>query len=511
MDFYSVLYETLPSNGTDGKARETPAFLRDLNLDQVLAAITKGGGDFLQRLFYTPVTDPGTVYYRHEVFRDLEDAVIFESIKSFSHQMAVMRQHLAAGEQREYKHSKERWFLDAAAIYVDAVEALLQRLEQAAPGSRALLAFRDYLASYVGSERFKALRRDTKDLQRRLSEIRYNLLIDGLNITVRPYESEVDYSAVIEETFAKFKQGAVKDYLIKYRDSSEMGHVEARILELVAQLNPEVFRALDEFCTKYSDFLAQPIAAFDREVQFYVAYLEHIEPLKRAGLPFCYPQVSNVDKNVSCREGFDLALASKLAQEEATVVCNDFALEGPERIIVVTGANQGGKTTFARMFGQLHYLASLGCPVPGAEARLFLFDRLFTHFEREESIATLRGKLQDDLVRIHSTLAEATPNSIVIMNEIFSSTSAGDASYLGKKVLERISRLDLLCVCVTFLDELSRLNEKTVSMVATVVPEDPTVRTHKIERRPADGLAYAQALARKYGLTYEEIKRRTKP
>jgi len=508
--YNSILFERT-EDSIKKETLDAPVFFADLNLDQIIDAITAGRQEYnLKPFFYSSLNDNDAIKYRHEIMRDLENKILFEHIKSFAQKMRAMREHLAQADKLHYKYQKESWFLDAVEIYCDAVNCLVHDLTIADLKSRGFFDFREYLTNYANSDRFTSLLAETKKLKADLSTVKYCLLIKGNSIKVRKYESEIDYSANVEETFEKFKQGAVKDYRVTFSDWLEMNHVEAKVLDLVAQLYSDIFLNLDNYCTKNGNYLDETTGVFDREIQFYVAYLEHVALFKRVGLKFCYPQISNKGKEVYDYEGFDLALAYKLITENSSVVCNDFYLKDKERIFVVSGPNQGGKTTFARTFGQLHYLASIGCPVPGSEAQLFLYDKLFTHFEKEENIKDLRGKLEDDLIRIYNILSQATLNSIVIINEILTSTTLKDAVFLSKKIMEKIIQLDLLCVWVTFIEELASFSEKTVSMVSTVVPENPALRTYKIVRRPADGVSYAISIAEKYRLTYDCLKERIK-
>ncbi len=505
--FHSILFDTAPSADVDG--RPAPAFFGDLNLDQITeSAIAGRGGYNLGAFFYAPLTDPDSIAYRHEIFRDLEDKAVAGHIEAFAAGLRRMRDHLATAGKLHHVLQKQRWFADAVAAYGSAVAGLAGALGSVSVGSRGLAGFRDYLASYVQSEGFTALVTETAQLEADLSAIRYRLHIKGNRVRVSTYDGEDDYGQDVLATFERFRQGAVTDYRVPMPVYQDMNHVEAEILGMVAKLHPGVFAGLARYCARHQGYLDGTIARFDREVQFYLAYLGYIRPLRAAGLPFCYPQVSAESKLIHASDTFDLALADKLGRDGARVITNDFFLEKAERILVVTGPNQGGKTTLARTFGQIHYLGRLGCPVPGRDARVFLCDELFTHFAKEEDLTNLSGQLQDDLVRFRDILDRATGNSVIVMNEIFASTTLDDALFLGERMLSTIIGLGALCICVTFLDELARLDAACVSMVATVAPENPAVRTYQVIRKPADGLAYATALAAKHGLTYEQLKQR---
>lgn len=486
-----------------------PGCFSDLNIDQMVAAIVGRREEYrLAEYFYAPLWNVDEVLYRQEVLRDFRASGPCDCIQSFAGHMRIMRTKLAQADTLRHPLQKMFWFLDAAEIYVRAVTDLVRGLHDTDPLSRGLLRVRDHITAYSASDAFSTLAADVRRVNGLLGDITYCVHILGPKVTVTRYDDEADYSHQVTTTFEKFKKGAVKSYHADLSHWPELNQVEERVLERVAQLFPDAFRALHRFSREHRDYLDGSIALFDREAQFYLAFQDYVSPLEKIGLPLCFPEVSSQSKEIHGWDTFDVVLARKLAAEDQMVVCNDFSLTDPERIFVVSGPNQGGKTTFARTFGQVHVLACLGLMVPGTDAKIFLYDQLFTHFERGENLHDLRGKLQDDLVRVHDILGAATERSIVIVNEIFSSTAVDDAIFLGTKVFDELIRLDLLCVCVTFIDEFSKIGNTAVSVASSVAPDDPARRTYKIERRPPDGLAHANAIAEKYQVTFEALRRR---
>jgi len=189
MVFHSVLFET-PEDSPSEAAPEAPALFGDLNLDQIVDAITLGKQGYdLKPFFYTRLNTISAIEYRHDVMRDLEQKTLFEQIQSFARSMRAMRQHLEQAEKLYYKYQKERWFLDAVQMYCEAVDRLAHDLSHADLRSRGLLGFRDYVMNYTSSDRFPSLRAETESLIADLSTVRYCLIIKGNRFQVRHYDS----------------------------------------------------------------------------------------------------------------------------------------------------------------------------------------------------------------------------------------------------------------------------------------------------------------------------------
>ncbi|MFJ4655452.1 DNA mismatch repair protein MutS [Nocardia sp. NPDC088792] len=479
----------------------------DLDIGVVIRGIVGADEYGLRGWFEQPVREPEVVRYRQEVFADLGGEGVRGVFETFAGDMRVVRKRLEWVGRQQHPIQRERWLVGAAAEYVDAVGRVVEGLGTLSLESRGLRGWREFVGAYVDGTEFGRLAGAVRRVQRGLDAVRYGIRIVGRSLEVGRAGEEADYSAGIAELFSRFGTGAPG----AAREPSEwddMAQLEEQVLDRVAALHPDVFGELGEFAEEYGEFADAEVTRFDREIQFYLTYLAFGRRVCGATRAMCLPELASRRDEIRAEGMFDLGLLTRRGRGGDTVVCNDFRLTSAERVIVVTGPNQGGKTTFARAFGQLMYFAALGCPVPARSACLPLADRVFTHFERAEQATDPDGRLADELIRIRDVLEQATEDSVIVLNESFSSTSTADAVRISRDVFERIAERGSIAVWVTFFDELARGGPATVSMVAATDPDDPARRTFRIERRAADGNAHAVVLAERFGLTYDLVTAR---
>ena len=484
-------------------------WLVDLRLDQLISQVTGGRESYqLAQPFRIRLRTPEEVRYRQEVCRDLELPAVADAWRNFSQQLAETRACLGRADRMRHKWERSLWHLDAVVEYVRAVEELVAALEVAGFSSAALAAARDYLRGYQASSEFSDLAREGREVRGELGALRYSVKVTGNRVAVGRFLGEADLGEEVTDAFRRFQQIAVAGREFDVSRPEFLDPVELRILDRVARLFPEPFSRLERFCLRAPQFRDAVVMELDREAQFYLSYLDFLAPVRGAGLSVCYPEVVEVGEPVGADSTYELVLARKLVALGQGVVVNDFRLTGAERILVVSGPNQGGKTTFAITVGQVFHLGALGLPVAGSQARISVCDAVLTHFGRTEDQGERQGRLEADLAALAKILSRATDRSVVVLNETFGSASLQDARSLGRRVLERLVAIGVRGVYVTFIDELASMGPAMVSMVSMVDPEDPAERTFRVERRPPDGLAYALAIARKYRLTHDQLRER---
>ncbi|KTT71886.1 DNA mismatch repair protein MutS [Sphingomonas endophytica] len=200
-----------------------------------------------------------------------------------------------------------------------------------------------------------------------------------------------------------------------------------------------------------------------------------------------------------------------LAKSGDRFVANDCVLGERSRLWLVTGPNMGGKSTFLRQNALIAVLAQAGAYVPAASARLGLVDRLFSRVGASDNLARGRSTFMVEMVETAAILAQATPNSFVILDEVGRGTSTYDGLAIAWAVVEAIHE-DNRCRCLfaTHYHELTRLAERCDALSLHHVRarewKGELVLLHELADGPADR-SYGLAVARLAGMPPATVSR----
>jgi DNA mismatch repair protein MutS len=192
-------------------------------------------------------------------------------------------------------------------------------------------------------------------------------------------------------------------------------------------------------------------------------------------------------------------------------VANDCVLSETSRLWLVTGPNMGGKSTFLRQNALIAVLAQAGSYVPAARAELGLVDKLFSRVGASDNLARGRSTFMVEMVETAAILAQATPRSFVILDEVGRGTSTYDGLAIAWAVVEAIHE-DNRCRCLfaTHYHELTRLAERCDALSLHHVRarewKGDLVLLHEVSEGPADR-SYGLAVARLAGLPPATIAR----
>lgn len=205
---------------------------------------------------------------------------------------------------------------------------------------------------------------------------------------------------------------------------------------------------------------------------------------------------------------YDIALVWKNADRDYKVVPNNFQWGSKPSFFVVTGPNQGGKTTFARSMGQAVYFSIMGMPANAETLTVPFFKGISTHFEAEEKIQSNSGKLKEEINRLIPMMKNKNNHQFVILNELFTTATTNDALIMGRKVMQYFLGRKCYGIYVTHIQELAEEEEQIISLVAQVGDGVDRKRTYRMVHMKAQGYGYPEQLLEQFQLSYKDIIRR---
>jgi len=429
----------------------TPDLVHDLELNMLLNAMAHGDSflfEISKEAVLSSLKDVDSILYRQEILKDcLNNASVIRAIYQIPI-TSMDREHRSW--LGIFTHSPSG-VLSSAVSLMDMFIVLLKELKNLA--DEHSMKFES-----EGFERFFAMIEHELD-DEYFAEVEYHLkqlkfkdgvLIsaelgkgnEGTNYALRLPNGK--YKNWIKEVFSK--KSPVYSFTISERDDAG-----ARALGDLKDIGEN---SAANSLAQATDHIDNFLKMLRNELGFYIGCINLKEQLDQIGSPITFPTpVSMNERQHSFHGMYDVCLALTMKQ---TIVGNDINADS-RNLVIITGANQGGKSTFLRSIGLAQLMMQAGMFVPAREFFANLCQGVFTHYRRKEDASMKSGKLDEELSRMSVVVDQIKPDSLMLFNESFAATNEREGSEIARQITSALLDRNVKVFFVTHMYEFARI------------------------------------------------------
>jgi DNA mismatch repair ATPase MutS len=429
--------------------RELPAneasLTQDLELTTLWSAMAAGDSflfEVAKRAVLSSLHDPDEIVYRQQVLTDsLENASVVRELSALSGEALEAERRVWGGLLSDRPSSMLGTSVQKMELLVEFLRRLREITDQRAASFRSpgFTRFFAMLAKELDETYFQLVESQLKALKFNGGILMSAQLTAGNKGTAytlrRPREQRL---------LARVFNRSGYSFTIPDRDDNgfrALGELEDRGVNLVANA---LAQSVDHVKTFFQ--------MLRTEIGFYVACLNLSDRLAEKGEPTCLPvAVPQGELALSARGLYDVCLSLTMAER---VVGNDVSADG-KALVMITGANQGGKSTFLRSVGLAQLMTQCGMFAGAQSLGLNVCDALFTHYKREEDEAMKSGKLDEELARMSQIADQIRPDSVLLCNESFASTNEREGSEIAHQVVRAFLDEGVKVLFVTHMFDLA--------------------------------------------------------
>jgi DNA mismatch repair ATPase MutS len=425
------------------------ALTQDLELTTLFDAMALGDKflfDVGKRAVFSSLTDVKTILYRQNVLKDsLKNPSILRQLYAIAVEVIEGERKLYWGFFRDHPHTILQRSIEALELFVRQLKKLRRIADEhahkfASGGFTALFAT---LQAELGDEYFARVENHLRDLRFRGGALISAELGNGnkgtnYRLRKRP-EKKLTW---MERLFAR--KPPAFTYYIPERDENGPRYL--------AELQDRGINLAANALGQSTDHILSFFTMLRTELAFYVGCVNLHERLAQLGQPTCFPvPVALGERRCSYRGLYDVCLTLRMNQE---VVGNDGNADKRD-LVIITGANQGGKSTFLRSVGLTQLMMQCGMFAPADAFCADVCEGLFTHYKREEDTTMESGKFDEELGRMSEIVEHLTPHAMLLFNESFAATNEREGSEIARQIVSALLERRIKVFFVTHLYEFA--------------------------------------------------------